>query len=177
MIQIKATINHRFTEWLGLEGTSADHPVQPPLPKQGHQQQAAQDHGQAGLVFVLLCRKELTNACNTNQNNQPQVWGMHCVLNTQPESACNRLYQKEHACRDGYFHLQLPIKTCIIYSSRTFPWMQRDKEFFVNPVTAPNVCWGCILWNYCSMKGPSWQQREVRRKGNARDSLFQRKHS
>ena len=39
-------------ECSGLEGTSVDHLVQPPLTKQGHLQQAEQDIVQAGLEYL-----------------------------------------------------------------------------------------------------------------------------
>jgi len=45
-------LNHRITECSGLEGTSVGHLVQPPLPKQGHLQQAVQDCVQAGLEYL-----------------------------------------------------------------------------------------------------------------------------
>ena len=44
-----------------LEGTSGDHLVQTPLPKQGHLQQAAQDLVQVG--FEYLQRRRLHNPC------------------------------------------------------------------------------------------------------------------
>ena len=52
-------LDHRITEWSGLERTSVGYLVQSPPPKQGHLQQAAQDLVQLGLEY--LRRKRLHN--------------------------------------------------------------------------------------------------------------------